>query len=402
MAETCPKCGYAKVEGGECLRCRVIVWKYRAYLQRPDRVTQDRQGRAEKGAMPTWCWIVTLATFLTIFGHWAFIVTRKGQAALDFTLESLDRQWASLRDTEAIDWLIHNPVADMYWPNFLLLYGSAIALILLACWGTLRPSGVGVLSPPAVPAEPDPYEIAYLRGGEHEVTATVVFGLIQRGYLRVSGEANKWYVLLHLSGHFLRRWHKAPKACAGRRVEQTPGHPDPRHLSSLERSAFDWFSAPETATWQWASDELPSGIMEHCTHYEERLRKQGLFSSVHLPDKARKIGLLGGIVISTPGSYKLLVELFKGHDEAALLFVVMMGSLLLLSMLCSVSHLSRRGRAYLDQLTVAFGPLKKEVVADPTRLLLVGLFGVGVLAGGLYSNYEEIFHDDDIGPGMSG
>lgn len=34
MAEACPKCGYREVQGEECPRCRVIVSKYRAYLQR--------------------------------------------------------------------------------------------------------------------------------------------------------------------------------------------------------------------------------------------------------------------------------------------------------------------------------------------------------------------------------
>ncbi|MBI3626140.1 MAG: RDD family protein [Candidatus Rokubacteria bacterium] len=34
MAESCPKCGYAQVETDECPRCRVILSKYRAYLQK--------------------------------------------------------------------------------------------------------------------------------------------------------------------------------------------------------------------------------------------------------------------------------------------------------------------------------------------------------------------------------
>ena len=33
MAESCPKCGYAQVQTDECPRCRVIVSKYRAYVQ---------------------------------------------------------------------------------------------------------------------------------------------------------------------------------------------------------------------------------------------------------------------------------------------------------------------------------------------------------------------------------
>lgn len=97
MSETCPKCGYAKVESDECLRCGVIVWKYRAHLQSPDRAAQDPQVRAEKSSIPAWCWIITVAMLLALFGHWAF-VPRGGQAVPDFTLKSLDRKWVSLSD----------------------------------------------------------------------------------------------------------------------------------------------------------------------------------------------------------------------------------------------------------------------------------------------------------------
>lgn len=34
MAETCPKCGYAEVATDECPRCRVVVSRYRAYLDK--------------------------------------------------------------------------------------------------------------------------------------------------------------------------------------------------------------------------------------------------------------------------------------------------------------------------------------------------------------------------------
>ena len=34
MAETCPKCGYPQVEADECPRCRVVISRYRAYLDK--------------------------------------------------------------------------------------------------------------------------------------------------------------------------------------------------------------------------------------------------------------------------------------------------------------------------------------------------------------------------------
>ena len=34
MAQTCPKCGSAAVEADTCARCKVVVSKYEAYLER--------------------------------------------------------------------------------------------------------------------------------------------------------------------------------------------------------------------------------------------------------------------------------------------------------------------------------------------------------------------------------
>lgn len=47
MVDTCPKCGYAQVETDECPRCRVIVSKYRAYLESLGKGTQAQLGSAK-------------------------------------------------------------------------------------------------------------------------------------------------------------------------------------------------------------------------------------------------------------------------------------------------------------------------------------------------------------------
>ena len=81
----------------------------------------------------------------------------------------------------------HNPLADLSGPHFLLLYACVIVGTLF--WVALSRQGLDPASeerPPLVPAHPDPYEIAYLRGGENEVTRVTVFSLIQRDTCRSS------------------------------------------------------------------------------------------------------------------------------------------------------------------------------------------------------------------------
>ncbi len=85
-----------------------------------------------------------------------------------------------------MDILIHNPIAHMYGPHFLVLYASVIAITLGWCAIILRDVTVN-LPAPLVPTQPDPYEIAYLRGGATQVLHLISFDLIQRGYLKVDG-----------------------------------------------------------------------------------------------------------------------------------------------------------------------------------------------------------------------
>lgn len=75
--------------------------------------------------------------------------------------------------------LTHNALADMYGPSFLLLYAIVIVLTLAYCgWSVSRLDATTEERLPLVPARPDPLEIAYLRGGENEVTRVAVFDLI--------------------------------------------------------------------------------------------------------------------------------------------------------------------------------------------------------------------------------
>ena len=138
-------------------------------------------------------------------------------------------------------WLIHNPIADMYGHDFLLFYGGIIVLTLVACWLKLRQSDPTASMPlPPVPSEPNPYETAYLRGGENEVTRVVIFGLTQRGYLQVTEEADK-------------------------RIEQAPDHPDPAHLPQLERAVFEALQIPLSAEDIFKSVSLSSTVRSYCT-----------------------------------------------------------------------------------------------------------------------------------------
>jgi Protein of unknown function (DUF692) len=74
-----------------------------------------------------------------------------------------------------MNWFLHNVVADLYGPYFLLFYAIAIGAMIVACYKSVRSvDRTRDMEPPQVPAKLDPYEIAYLRGGANEVTRVAV------------------------------------------------------------------------------------------------------------------------------------------------------------------------------------------------------------------------------------
>src|SRR4029078_10245815 len=82
-----------------------------------------------------------------------------------------------------------NFIADMPGPTFLVFYAAVIVTVYFVVWLVLRQRDSSHLLPPmAIPADPDPYEIAYLRGGENEVLRLIILELIQREYLKIEGD----------------------------------------------------------------------------------------------------------------------------------------------------------------------------------------------------------------------
>ncbi len=282
-----------------------------------------------------------------------------------------------------MDWLMQNPIADMYGPHFFFFYAIVIVFTLAACWWRLRQSDPTASLPPLkVPTRtPNPYETAYLRGEESEVARVAIFNLLQRGYLRVTEESNE-------------------------RIEQVPDHPHTRHLSQMEREVFDWFHN-RLASEEIFQSELPSEIKYHYASFDQRLEEEQLLMPAEVQEAAQQIRLKGAIVIVGLGGYKLLFALMKGQSKLGLVLLGLF-SLGILFSICETPRLSSRGRAYLQKLQLAFEGLKERALAatktaaGPTLLLTLGLFGVGVLAGTPYEYYQRMFHKSTGSEGSCG
>ena len=295
-----------------------------------------------------------------------------------------------------MDWLLHNPIADMYGPYFLLFYAVVVALVLASAWLLMRAQDwTGRMPLPPVPAEPDPYEIAYLRGGEMEVAETAIFSLMQRGYLQATERPD------------------------GTSFERTPEAAQAERLPQLERRVLEWFSTPRRRGEIFEPLGLRYEVRGGCVQYEQKLRREHLLTPQHMEKISRLVWLSGAFVIAGLGGYKLIIALSRGRFNVVFLIIMCLVALALLRAVSRLpkSRLSRRGRQYLDRLQMAFAQLRDRYRQppqltetqparfansfDPT-LMLVGAFGVASLAGTPYEDYSRKLYGAQSSTGAGG
>ena len=275
--------------------------------------------------------------------------------------------------------LLNNPIANMPGHVFIFVYIIFVGLTFLLCrWQVRQADPTLHIKPLKIPEEPDPYEIAYLRGGAEEVGKMVILNLLQREYLKENES--------HL-------------------IVQHPEHPDLRHLSELERSIFDWdFQLPGVAI----SQLLIDSILPFCMPYEERLHQQQLLYPSVGRDKVIRAFFCGACCILTLGGYKFLVAGMKGYSRGFLLIAIIIGLLIFYQ---GYKHIMKKikrshaGENFLTRMQETFAGLKDRSLSGPepamghTSLLLLGLFGSSVLAGTAYGGYMPFFDQAGVGDG---
>jgi uncharacterized protein (TIGR04222 family) len=219
---------------------------------------------------------------------------------------------------------------------------------------------------PLIPAEPDPYEIAYLRSQETGIANVVLFDLIVRGYLQLSQQS----------------------------ISQASNHPDLSQLEPIECEVFDKFSSSSTP--KTSIHLATQSIQSYANIYEEKLQNEQLLYASRWGEWNMKVGLIGAMIIFSLGGYKLLIALGKGRYNVGFLIAIGVFSIIYLLWLVSRrTHLSHRGKMYLQQLQETFTRLQQKAKFDIPSVfdynLLVALFGVEALAETSYDSYYKAF-----------
>jgi uncharacterized protein (TIGR04222 family) len=285
-----------------------------------------------------------------------------------------------------MDILLDNPLATMYGPYFLALYGFVI-FFTLAVLGIVksRIDDTGELALPPIPPHIDPFEIAFLRGGTNELVRSVVFSLLQKNFIELRADGKKTEI---------------------RQIDAQAGA---AALSQIEQLALGWFYTPRDSAEVFRSGGLSEQLESYGQTYQARLEEQRMLTGDELRGRLAFFKWTAFLVIFGLGAYKALAAVAHSSYNIIFLMIFALVGLLIAGGLSKFSRVTKLGKAYLERLQLAFDNLKLEAqrpyihpneprVAPPTTfagvdplLLSVGVFGAGILAGTIYENYNQTF-----------
>jgi uncharacterized protein (TIGR04222 family) len=272
-------------------------------------------------------------------------------------------------------------------PQFLAFYGVVALVVLVAAFllmffaDTTRTDNL-----PSVPVSPDPIEVAYLSGGVNAVLRTVVYDLRQQGLLTLEKEK-----------------HLVATGAA------------PATATRLQRCVLDKIQARPEIGSLFRDKTLRSRLEAILDPMRARLAASDLLQ----PDSVKRtrgwtLGL-GLLVLLGLAAAKIEVALSLGITKVQfLIFLAILSSacLFFLVFFFSKRAASRRGRAYLEAMRLAyssrlpwarvgFAPARggEGGIAYDGALMLIALYGFDALKGTPDAAYAKAFARSDGGGG---
>jgi uncharacterized protein (TIGR04222 family) len=264
-----------------------------------------------------------------------------------------------------MSWLLHNPVADIPGPPFLVFFWVASAAVI---WSVFL--GVRRLDPSLgldrIPLDHKltPFEIACLRGGGRALLHTMLFDLWRRGFLGI----------VEAKGDT-------------RQMVRAEDGPDPSKLDKYEREILDVFETPRKLTGLLNEARLVALADRRALDLESPLHDELLLMPGEARSLARSVAWVAGTLLVLLAGYKLGVAMAKGHHNVLFLIVSTVLTVIGVAVAATLPRQTWRGSDYLDRLRRAFGGwsdrLREEpgVSTSPNAVLAVALLSNSALAG---------------------
>jgi uncharacterized protein (TIGR04222 family) len=279
-----------------------------------------------------------------------------------------------------MEFLFDNPIANMQGPLFLVLFfGFTFVSVVILYLLKSSVDWTAKLSTPNVPYEIDPFEIAYLRGGENELTRSVVFSLTKKGFLEITNEGKQSF------------------------ISQAKIQPNWTELSQIERNVLTYFQVTRETKELFGNSDLTRIVSPFAVVCEAKAKQANFLTPTDVKVKTRFLAVGFAGITASIGFYKLLAALLHGRFNVIFLIAFIIISAVIFFLMSKTKRLSALGENYVAQLQTAFDRLRNLKASahginnqptmngiDPT-LLAVGLFGTSVLVGSGYSNYEKAF-----------
>ncbi len=279
------------------------------------------------------------------------------------------------------DWLFDNPVATMRGPDFLAVYVGVAVMVLVASGLAVRwlvPPSLD--APPTIEGAPNPYEVAFLRGGPPDVTRLAVADLMQRGLVTIADEPRalgllKTKVLKAVgSGEGVADLH--PVAAT---LLETIGH-KPRQPAIVFRSDFQ------------------TALCEDMQRLETTLREAGLLTSEEAFTVSRTARVIGSLLLVGLAGYKVAAAIRSDHWNLGFLVALTAISVIVLMIVTAQRRLTSAGRVQLKRWETAFADARTAVKSttigtapEPAFLLGCALFGVAAMEGTAFASLHDAY-----------
>jgi uncharacterized protein (TIGR04222 family) len=280
------------------------------------------------------------------------------------------------------------PFLDLPGPAFLNVYGVVVIAVLAATWLVIRLADrTDRRPPPPVPQKPDAMEVAFLQGGVNQVIRTLVYDLAQRGYVALAPED---------------------------RVVPTSKTPQPGELNAMEARVLESVQAKPKAHELFENRTQRKRLLELLAPVRAKLAAEELVKPESVKLWRRRAQIAGTLVLAGFAGAKIYVAMQEGRSNFSYLLFLSLASIAALFALAYVltrSHASRRGRAYLESMKLAYGDRLKEAVShigspgpearafEGASLFLIGLYGFSALKGTTEAMFAESFRRASGGEG---
>ena len=288
-----------------------------------------------------------------------------------------------------MNWLLNNPLGNLYGPYFLVLY---IALIAVSIGWLLYQHKISIANdsrpPLPVPRQIDPYLFAYLRGSSNEVIRLGFVELLEKGWIEPAKG--------------LKRSTK---------YQSIADRPKALDSNPLLAAIFDYFRNAKQPESMFQTT-LPQQVKDKAMHWDAWIEKENLKPSSDARFSYRFQSIFLMIALGTLGLYKFVVAVLHGRDNVIILSVLLFSTPIVLLWLGSMRRFTDRGKQFVEDVQTALRPslmskdptVKQRVeseLAESTSfpIYAMGVFGIMALQGTELEAAHRAFQNSQLAAG---